>query len=185
MGVFLAIGNTKASIFAYSSAATAYEPYLTVGDGSQNWTLGRATISVNGGPTNPDGCLLTLAWVRADARQIKVSMHSLLTKKQFWVWYSHEVPPNATLAVTDISSHLQFVALAVRTTAVDVSSVLLFSRGAPYPVALQAVGARGLARGVDVLAVDGTVLVASHGTNAGDAGDWAQLDAVGARAFEL
>ena len=161
MGVFLVYGSSVANIRAYAGPAKAYLPYFVAGNASDPWTLQQSAIAVNGGPTNPDGCLLTLAWLRDDGLQIRVDLFSLLTKKLLWSWLSPENQPGFPTSVTGIVAYMFYVAVSTA-GGPTIPELLVFSRHSTQPV--YEYQSYGLTLGTDLFMLTPTrVAVAAFG----------------------
>jgi hypothetical protein len=111
MGVFIASGLADAHILMWNSTSGRYDPHFVV-SGNGNWFVHDHAISVNGGGGHPDGCLVTVSWMRNDVLQVRLTLNALVSGKQFW---DYQTPPAVSQYqnAAKVSMHLNYVAVAL------------------------------------------------------------------------
>lgn len=107
MGVFIVFG--AGDVYVLEWKGSSYEHQFTVMGGQ--FLMSSASIATNGGPDAPLGCLLAVGWQSNDATQPRVSVHSLLTRKELFQWTG---PANQRLQIVTsaVSSEASYVAAA-------------------------------------------------------------------------
>jgi len=106
MGTYLTYGFTSAIISKWNNVTGVYDKIAQY-DGQGNWTLVHSTSSMNGGGTQPDGCLVAFGWADYTFQQVKVEVYSMITLKQYWQWISDKDISDQTLP--NLSFHMNYL----------------------------------------------------------------------------
>lgn len=113
MGVFLLSGSTFAVLYEWNQKQGEYVNIWSesgVDPSGNQWFFYTGAITVNGGGSSPDGCLMALGWIDATATTVKVSVWNMLTLKNYWTWTSFTNAQDQT--VPQLAWHMNYLALA-------------------------------------------------------------------------
>jgi len=113
MGVFLVGGYQDGFVAKWDATSKSYVVQFTVpGQDSEGnvWMQQYAATSVNGGGSNPDGCLVAFAWMAFPyVDQVRVTVHNLLTGKTYWEWKSDNIVGQT---IPMVSFHMGYLAVS-------------------------------------------------------------------------